>query len=61
VLAEKPATDLTWSEKLPALLLLVALLALGFWPKLMTDSINDSVTAIYPAAEAVVPTDVARN
>jgi NADH-quinone oxidoreductase subunit M len=61
VLAEKPATDLTWSEKLPALLLLVSLLALGFWPKLMTDSINDSVTAIYPAAEAVVPTDVARN
>ncbi len=61
VLAEKPATDLTWSEKLPALLLLVALLALGFWPKLMTDSINDSVAAIYPAAEAVVPTDVARN
>ncbi|GAB5559221.1 MAG: NADH-quinone oxidoreductase subunit M [Synoicihabitans sp.] len=61
VLEEKPATDLTWSEKLPALMLLVALLALGLWPKLMSDSINESVTAIYPAAEAVVPTDVARN
>ncbi len=61
VLEEKPATDLTWSEKLPALLLLVALLAFGFWPKLMTDSINDSVAEIYPAAEASVPVDVARN
>ncbi len=61
VLEEKPAADLSWSEKLPALILLVSLLALGFWPKLMSDSINESVTEIYTAAEAVEPVDVARN
>lgn len=61
VLEEKPATDLTWSEKLPALILLISLLALGFWPKLMSDSINESVIEIYTAAEAVEPVDVARN
>lgn len=61
VLEEKPATDLTWSEKLPALLLLAALLAFGFWPKLMTDSINESVAEIYPAVETTVSADVARN
>ncbi len=61
VLQEQPATDLTWSERLPALLLLVALLAFGFWPKLMTDSINESVAEIYPAVETTVPADVARN
>jgi len=61
VLAEKPATDLTWSERLPALILLVSLLALGFWPKMMSEPINDSITEIYTAAEAIVPQDVARN
>lgn len=61
VLEEKPATDLTWSEKLPALLLLAALLAFGFWPKLMSESINESVAEIYPAVETAVPGDVARN
>ncbi|WP_221030674.1 complex I subunit 4 family protein [Actomonas aquatica] len=63
VLAEKPATDLNWAEKLPALLLLAGLLVFGFWPKAFTAPINDSVTEIYAAAAAVTPTDadVARN
>ncbi len=61
VLAEKPATDLGWSEKLPALLLLVGLLVLGFWPKAFSGAINDSVIEVYSAAAAVTPTDVARN
>jgi NADH-quinone oxidoreductase subunit M len=62
VLAEKPATDLTWAEKTPALLLLVGLLALGFWPKFVSPAINESLTEIYPAAQASVPVDeIARN
>jgi NADH-quinone oxidoreductase subunit M len=61
VLAEKPATDLTWAEKVPALLLLVALLVFGFWPKAMSTAINDSISEIYPAAQAIVPVDVVRN
>lgn len=61
VLAEKPAVDLTWSERLPALILLVSLLVLGFWPKVFSEPINDSLSEIYPAAEAIVPMDVARN
>jgi NADH-quinone oxidoreductase subunit M len=61
VLAEKPAVDLRWAEKLPALILLAALLLLGFWPRLMSDSINNSLAEIYPATEAVAPGDLVRN
>lgn len=61
VLAETPATDLRWSEKTPALLLLIALLALGFWPKFFTPAIDAALTEIYPTAQAVPPVDVARN
>jgi NADH-quinone oxidoreductase subunit M len=57
VLAEKPAMDLTWSEKLPALLLLAALLGLGFWPKAITTSIDAALTEIYPMAMSIPPTD----
>ncbi len=61
VLAEKPATDLRWSEKTPALLLLAGLFVLGFWPKAFSDSINASVNEVYAAAAEVVPVDVAQN
>ena len=61
VLAEKPASDLSWAEKVPALLLLLGLLVLGFWPKSFTPAINDAVTEVYSAAAAVVPVDVSRN
>src|SRR5690606_26363348 len=57
VLAEQPATDLRWSERTPALLLLAMLLALGFWPKSVTTSIDQTLTEIYPAALAVDPAD----
>ncbi|MCC5024034.1 MAG: NADH-quinone oxidoreductase subunit M [Candidatus Synoicihabitans palmerolidicus] len=61
VLAEKPAGDLTWAEKIPALLLLAGLLLLGVWPKAMSPAINASISEIYPAAAQVVPVDVAHN
>jgi len=35
-----PITDITFSEKLPAAILLVALLAVGIWPKSVTEPLN---------------------
>ena len=40
VAAERPPQDLSWCEKIPALILLAALLTLGFWPKSITTSLN---------------------
>lgn len=40
VLAKHPATDLAWSERVPALVLLVALLVIGFWPKTISTAAN---------------------
>ena len=40
ITAKHPPMDLRWSEKTPALLLLAALLFVGFWPKSMSDPIN---------------------
>jgi NADH-quinone oxidoreductase subunit M len=57
VLEERPAHDLTWAEKLPALLLLAALLGLGFWPKSVTTSLDASLSEIYPTALAASPLD----
>jgi NADH-quinone oxidoreductase subunit M len=44
VAAKHPPVDLRWSERLPALILLVALLFVGLWPKSMSDPINASLT-----------------
>jgi NADH-quinone oxidoreductase subunit M len=52
--AEAPPADLRWAEKIPALLLLAALLAVGFWPKAITGPLNDTVQALY-AAPAAAP------
>jgi NADH-quinone oxidoreductase subunit M len=35
-----PPTDLRWNEKIPALILLSALLFIGFWPKSLSTSID---------------------
>ena len=40
VTAQHPPTDLRWSEKIPALVLLAALLFIGFWPKSISTSLN---------------------
>jgi NADH-quinone oxidoreductase subunit M len=49
VLAKHPATDLAWTERLPALILLVALLVIGFWPKTISTAANAALTAPTPA------------
>ncbi len=38
--------DITWEERIPALLLLAALLAAGFCPWLLTDSLNAELSAL---------------
>ncbi len=47
VAASHPPADLRWAEKIPALLLLVALLGIGFWPKAVSTPLNAAVTALY--------------
>jgi NADH-quinone oxidoreductase subunit M len=49
--AEHPPADLEWSERLPALILLAALLVVGFWPRALTGPIDGAVKHIYPAVE----------
>ncbi|HWA85654.1 MAG TPA: NADH-quinone oxidoreductase subunit M, partial [Opitutus sp.] len=40
-----PAVDLRWAEKIPALVLLAALLFIGFWPRSISESINAALAA----------------
>ena len=43
VAAEHPVTDIRWSERLPALVLIAALLFVGFWPKSFSTAIDASL------------------
>ena len=54
VAAEHPPADLAWSERLPALILLAALLFIGFWPRALTDPVNHALTAKPAVATAPV-------
>jgi len=54
VLAEKPAVDLRWSEKIPALILIVALFFIGFWPKSLSTPLNAAQEVVYPAKAPAV-------
>ena len=54
VAAEHPPADLAWSERLPALILLAALLFIGFWPRALTDPVNQALTAKPAVATAPV-------
>jgi NADH-quinone oxidoreductase subunit M len=57
VAAKHPPTDLTWAERIPALILVGALLFVGFWPKSMSTPINDAVVAMkLPATPAAAAT-----
>ena len=40
-----PPADLRWAEKIPALVLLAALLFIGFWPRSISAPINAALTA----------------
>jgi NADH-quinone oxidoreductase subunit M len=46
VAAKHPPVDLRWPEKLPALVLLAALLFVGFWPKSMSEPVNAALAAM---------------
>ncbi len=55
-----PLSDISFGAKVPAVVLLGALLVLGFFPSLISNSINEAVTRLYPAPtlpEAVVHAD----
>ena len=52
VAAQHPPTDLNWREKIPALVLLAALLFVGFWPKSLSTPLNDTLNAVYATAPA---------
>src|SRR4051812_17915718 len=52
VAAVHPVADLRWSEKVPALILLAALLFVGFWPKSLSTSIDAALTS--PAPQVAV-------
>ena len=52
VAKRQPPADLTWAEKIPALVLLAALLFIGFWPKSISTAINAALTSAKPVATA---------
>lgn len=47
VSAQKAPTDLCICEKVPALILIAALLFVGFWPKSVSEGVNAAVSALY--------------
>ena len=40
---QHPPSDLSWAEKIPALILFAALLFVGFWPRSLSTPINDAI------------------
>lgn len=59
VAGQKTVVDLRWSEKLPALVLLAALLFVGFWPKSISSPLNAALQAIYPTSTSAATIAVA--
>ena len=51
IAAEHPVSDLRWSERLPALILLAALMFIGFWPKSLSTALAATLSPA-PAAQA---------
>ncbi|HKB57777.1 MAG TPA: NADH-quinone oxidoreductase subunit M [Lacunisphaera sp.] len=45
VMAEHPPADLDWRERLPALILLAALILFGFYPRALSEPVNQALTA----------------
>lgn len=51
---EVAVTDMTWTERVPALILIILLFFIGFFPKTITTSINDALESepVYAKADA---------
>jgi len=47
-----PPTDMTWSERLPALVLVSALLLIGLWPRSLSTGINRALAGATAAVES---------
>jgi NADH-quinone oxidoreductase subunit M len=47
VAAEKAPEDLAWSERVPALILLAALLVIGFWPSSLSAPVDAAVNVLF--------------
>jgi len=52
VTAAHPVADLSWREKIPALILLAALLAIGFWPKSLSTPLDSTLNASFRMLDA---------
>jgi NADH-quinone oxidoreductase subunit M len=52
VVTDHAPSDLGWGEKLPALILLAALLFIGLWPRSISDGVNRALTEGPPNAVA---------
>jgi NADH-quinone oxidoreductase subunit M len=52
VAATHPVADLSWREKIPALILLAALLVVGFWPKSISTPLDSTLGASFRMLDA---------
>jgi NADH-quinone oxidoreductase subunit M len=50
---EFAVSDMTWAERVPALILIIVMFFIGFFPKTVTESLNDSLAkeAVYAQTE----------
>lgn len=51
--SDKEISDLSLAERLPAIVLFIALIAVGIFPRLISDDVNKAVSATYPQAQVV--------
>ncbi len=58
--ARQPVGDLRWRERIPALVLLATLLVVGFWPRFLTDPLNQALEPLYPARTGITAQVVQR-
>lgn len=63
IAVKHPPVDLRWAEKIPALVLLAALLFIGFWPKSMSAPLNEALAGFkfpeHPPATKIVQAEPA--
>ncbi|MEC8330301.1 MAG: hypothetical protein VXZ45_04130, partial [Verrucomicrobiota bacterium] len=45
--------DLEIHEKLPAIILIIALIVLGIFPRVVSDAANDELSASYPSSSEI--------